>query len=324
MNTTKYITKMFGLIFLIGGKRLLGIKKRADWPLKTELLWATTRLTLLSSNKYGLAWLKNLSKSYSPKPIFAEKVSIDAVDSKVGSYLKIAPIANAPQKLIIYFHGGGYVTGSPKAIVEFSSRLALKTAALVLTPFYPTAPEKTYPAAHQFASAFVQYVLTKYPNSTPFIAGDSAGAALALSAIKNLNCSLSKRLKGCILISPWVDPLAQKGSIQFNSKNDVGNREFVVACYHTYLNGAIPLEKYPLRFDAQNIPSLPPTFISIGDTEILLDQTKKLSEDIQTQGTQTTTMVYQGMFHTFWNMAPRLKEADRLIEDLANWMHKKN
>ena len=314
--TFKVTAKVFGVLF----KRLGGQKKYPNWSFKKELIWTTTRTTLVASNDYGLEWLKKLSSSFSPKPQLASFVEVETIDTSIGSYQNITPKSSTSvnQPTIIYFHGGGYVTGSPKANIEFTTRLAIQSEAKLIVPFYPTAPEKVYPAAHQFASELVKLLLSEKENI--YLAGDSAGATLVLSTIKNLSKEQFDKIKGCILISPWVEPLSNEGSILSNTNNDVGDRDFLVACYNAYMNGQNPAPSFPLTFDKNNLIELPKTLLTIGSGEMLLDQTNRLNEHLKELDTPTKLLTYESMFHTFWNLAPNIEEAEQIIKDIAEWV----
>ena len=320
MNTLKYALRIIVAIFALLFRRLIGKKKNPNWDLKTELIWKTTRLTILSSNRYGLVWFKGLSRNYKPKPQLKDQVEIKENETETGSYLHIKPKEIDNNKIIIYFHGGGYVTGSPNANIEFTTKLASQSESELIVPFYPTAPEQTYPAAHQFSLSFIQNILNDFGNKEIYIAGDSAGAGLVLSSIINLNNSDFDKIKGCILISPWVEPLSTVGTIQTNVMNDVGDKDFLFACYHAYMNNKKVIEQYPLTFDQTNLKKLPKTLLTVGSGEMLVDQTNRLNENLQYLRTKTELLTYDTMFHTFWNLTPQLKEADKLIEDIGNWI----
>jgi acetyl esterase/lipase len=323
MKNISYTFRIIGTVLGVILKRIAGHKKQPDWSFQTEMMWATTRLTLLSSQRYGLPWLKKLSNSFKPKPQLKDSVSTTQKDNQAGSYLELKPLTkdNSQQRIIIYFHGGGYVTGNPFATSAFTTRIADRTPSTVLVPFYPTAPEHTYPTAHRFAVTFTASVISENQDAEIILAGDSAGGALVISSFMSLKGSSREKIKACILISPWVDPLAAGGSIKANADNDVGDRDFVVACHDLYLQGQKLQDAFPLTFTEQNLPQLPPTFLSVGSVEILLDQTQTLAKDLQQKGTHTSLKVYKGMFHTFWNMVPGMKAGEQLIEDIAEWMN---
>lgn len=319
MKTLFYIVSILIEILKVCLRRIVGIKKEPNWNLKTELIWASTRTALLSSNKFGLIWLKELSSKYRPKPKMGDQIHITTISSSSGNYKNVLPdkISN---KIIVYFHGGGYVAGSPDTCIEFISRLAITARAQVLVPYYPTAPENTYPLTNEFAQNIIQHILKKHPNNDIYLAGDSAGAALVLSAAKNIDIT---SVKGFVLISPWIEPKSANGSVHINAELDVGDQEFLKNCYDAYVNGAELLEEHPLTFNKTNLKKLPPTLTTVGTNEMLLDQVFRLSENLKGLKTETSLLYYKSMFHTFWNMAPNIKEANKLIDDVSNWIHEK-
>lgn len=78
---------------------------------------------------------------------------------------------------ILYFHGGGFVSGSPRTHFELCAWLGHVSRRRVISVSYPLAPESRYPAQRNAA----RVILSRF--SQPIIlAGDSAGAALALWA----------------------------------------------------------------------------------------------------------------------------------------------
>ncbi len=324
MKNVTYFINILLEFLLVLGRRLVGKKHHSNWSLKTELIWASTRLTILSSNKLGLDWYKQLGEKFKPKPTQADLVEIQKIEKGSTRFLIIRPSesSNAIKSGIIYFHGGGFVAGSPETSIEFLTRLAIKTEKIVYAPFYPLAPENVYPAANIFAMNFTEMILEKYAKEECYLAGDSAGASLVLSTMKNLKNSAL--IKGCILISPWVKPLADSGSIEINSDNDVGNREFLIACYKAYLQNNEILSEYPLTFTKENLPSLPRTMVTVGELEMLLDQTLELANHLKDKSTLVELKQYQSMFHTFWNLAPNIKQAENLISDVGEWLNKQN
>ena len=301
-------------------KRLLGKKHVSNWNLQTELIWATTRYTLLSANKFGLTWLKSLSNNYKPKAKFSNQFVAKKIQNEGRSYLKITPKTDGKIKnSIIYFHGGGYVTGSPNVIIEFISKLALSTNSEVLAPFYPTAPEEQYPKAHVFSSKLVESILNEHKDNKFYLGGDSAGGALVLSVFRNMTTANKSRIKGCFLISPWVEPTSKTGTIQTNSEKDVADGDYLMECYNTYVSKKEIQHEYPIDFNSTNLVKLPKTLITIGTHEMLLDQALRLNENLKALNTETTLLKYDEMFHTFWNHSSKIQEADKLIEDIAIW-----
>ena len=103
---------------------------------------------------------------------------------------------NSVKSVILFAHGGGFITGSPEAYSDFLSRAAQRVSVPVLVPDYAKAPEKPYPAAlqdmmdvYQFlrsADAKVADMIGFQPEDV-ILSGDSAGSNLALAMTIALN-----------------------------------------------------------------------------------------------------------------------------------------
>ncbi|MDH2327102.1 alpha/beta hydrolase [Cereibacter sp. SYSU M97828] len=77
-------------------------------------------------------------------------------------------------RTILYFHGGGWVVGSPRSHAGICQRLATACDATVIAPEYRLAPEHPFPAAQQDALACLRAL-----RAGVIVAGDSAGGNLA-------------------------------------------------------------------------------------------------------------------------------------------------
>src|SRR5215469_16471852 len=58
----------------------------------------------------------------------------------------IRPSGEAPQRLLLYFHGGGYISGSPASHRALIARLCRAAGAAALSLEYRLAPEFPFPA----------------------------------------------------------------------------------------------------------------------------------------------------------------------------------
>lgn len=303
-------------------KRSVGLKKYPNWSIKTEIIWATSRMTLMASTKYGLGWLKEFSKRMAPSLASYKQVKISEQTCETTRFLKILPNGFWSQrKTIIYFHGGGYVLGSPETSLGFLTQLSKASKNVICVPDYPKSPEERYPKAQIESLSFVKEMIETHGNL--ILMGDSAGAALVLSVYHGLTIDERKCVFGAILISPWIEPLATSGSINYNSDNDIGDRTFVTNCYQLYLGDRSERAEFPMTFDATNIPTLPKTFIGVGTAEILVEQSRELKDNLTNVGSEVSFKLYQNMFHTFWNHPSSIPEASQLIKDISVWLTNK-
>jgi len=114
---------------------------------------------------------------------------------------------------IFYLHGGGYFSSQPGTYLLFLLRLAESIVAQSQTVSifaldYHLAPEHCYPTQLREATAAYSYLIKDQgiPPEKIVVAGDSAGAHLALSFLIDLQTSKEKASKpaGLVLVSPWL------------------------------------------------------------------------------------------------------------------------
>ena len=87
--------------------------------------------------------------------------------------------------MMLYFHGGGWVTGDLDSHDATARALARRTGAIVVSAIYRLAPEAQFPAAHEDADAIWKWLVThaRGLGGDPHrmaVAGEDAGANLAM------------------------------------------------------------------------------------------------------------------------------------------------
>jgi acetyl esterase/lipase len=96
----------------------------------------------------------------SPDPSKAETVTIPAVDDRPDLRVLIhRPEAlTGPPPVVLYFHGGGLLAGTPDMMVGASDKIARETGSVVVAPDYRLAPEHRFPAALDDAYATLIWI----------------------------------------------------------------------------------------------------------------------------------------------------------------------
>ncbi|MGE0241685.1 MAG: alpha/beta hydrolase fold domain-containing protein [Parvibaculaceae bacterium] len=95
-------------------------------------------------------------------------------------------------RAILYFHGGGWIVGSPATHADITSALAAVTGLPVISVDYRLAPECAARDMIADGLAVLRHFLGQYKSA--ILCGDSAGGALALAVERN-----AAALKGNIL-----------------------------------------------------------------------------------------------------------------------------
>ena len=210
-------------------------------------------------------------------------------------------------KALLYFHGGGYCSGSiashRRLVTEAGRAARLRTLAID----YRRAPEHPYPAAHDDALATWRFLRSQgYPANGIAVGGDSAGGNLALALIERLRAA-GEELPACAwLVSPWTDLTMSGATLQ--AKDDVDS--LIHKAYLTELADAYappPLDRRdplisPLFAD---LSGFPPMLIQVGSAETLLADATRLAEAAGVADVSVTLEIWPHMIHAWpvWNAA---------------------
>lgn len=106
--------------------------------------------------------------------------------------------ASAPA--VIYFHGGGFIVGSPETHRIVTAWIAHLTRVPVISIRYRLAPEHQLPAQREDAVAAIRRQLAVYPRLR--IMGDSAGAMLSLWGHAGLTAEERGKIEDLVLFYP--------------------------------------------------------------------------------------------------------------------------
>ena len=99
-----------------------------------------------------------------------------------ADWITVDPIET--DRVVLYFHGGGYVMGSRYTHRGLAGRIARATRGRVLLPDYRLAPEHPFPAAVEDAMTRWRWLVSGgHTPGNMAVAGDSAGGGLALATL---------------------------------------------------------------------------------------------------------------------------------------------
>jgi acetyl esterase/lipase len=226
-----------------------------------------------------------------------------------------------PADVILYFHGGVYVIGSAAATVPLVSDLARRTATKVITVDYRLAPEHPFPAALQDARAAYEGLLEQGVDPDRIaLAGESAGAGLAVATLVALRDAGKTLPSSAFLMSPYVDLTLSGESLVNKAPLDPiltpdGLRQRVT----DYVADADPSDPYvsPIHGD---LAGLPPMLIQVGSHEILLSDAIRLAARAATADVAVTLDVVPGVPHVFQAYAAVLDEGNAALDRAATFV----
>ena len=263
------------------------------------------------------ASLKMLPKL--PKSLSLEKARISEIDVEWLAH------ENAdPAKVILYLHGGGYVSGTLGMYHQLCGTLSEVSGMRVLLPDYRLAPDYPFPAALEDAlSAYTWLLANGFSAENILIAGDSAGGGLTLATTLAIRDEGRPLPRGLVCLSPWTDLTFSGASHQTNAdKEIVLYPENLRLWAEKYLGFADPRTPHisPAFADMKNFP---PMLIQVGSDEAFLDDARMVAERAQSAGVDVTLTVYEGMWHV-WQTVGILPEAKQAFTEIGTFIKTKS
>jgi acetyl esterase/lipase len=237
----------------------------------------------------------------------------------------IVPDGSSAANVILYFHGGGFVSCSPQTHRPITAALARDSGCRVLVIDYRLAPEHPFPMAFTQTVAAYHWLLRHGAKpDTIAIAGDSAGGGLTLALLAALRRHEPGSLPACaVAFSPWTDLTGSGASITANDGrcamfHPLTITEFAAA----YLGGAPARDPRasPLFAD---LSGLPPVMLHVGSSELLLDDSRRVHDAIQAAGGDSTLHVFDGVPHGWQLLDGLVPEARSSLAEAASFIRAK-
>ena len=227
----------------------------------------------------------------------------------------LSPEIYASNRVLIYIHGGCFVAGSRASYRSFCSSLASKAFSRVIVPEFRLSPAYPCPAAIEDIQTVFRAVYTEEQvacslnaeegkTKTPeiIIAADGSGASLACALILNLRDRYRSCIKHLILFSPWLDVSPTSRILTAKKANDeILNADVIrqSASDYTYAANTSSPSVSPLLATDEQLQNFPPTFIQMGEKEILLDDAKAFTKRLIANGNKCTLDIWPDMMFMF-------------------------
>ncbi len=227
-----------------------------------------------------------------------------------------------PIPVMLFLHGGSFMSGDFPTYSRLIRRLALTTNSLVVAPMYRLAPQYPFPVPLEDSFVAYQWVLDHAEEyggdlSTFTVSGDSAGGNLAMVlALLAANRGVEMP-HGLILYYPVLD----LRDVPYISREyyDGGlggffflDRPYAERIRDAYLAGADDTNPYlsPLLAD---IPAgFPPVLQIVGQVDPLRDDVYYMDIKLRRLGVSVETHIFDSMPHGFMSLDSFLKkEANR-------------
>jgi acetyl esterase/lipase len=249
---------------------------------------------------------------------------MDVTQGKLGAIPGEWVGASGDSRIILYFHGGGYVAGSPESHRPLVGKLVAASGVGAFSVGYRLAPECFFPAAVRDGIDAYRALLGKGVSaSSVILAGDEAGGGLAFAvtlAIRNAGLGMPG---GVVALSPWADMSLSGLSMLSNRKSDpVLDWETLFLSARHYLRKSNPCDAYASPAYS-SFTDFPPVMVHAGAGEILRDDASKLGDRAAAANVPVSVEIYDGMGHLFQVESGR-NEAKVSLSRLAQFIRAKS
>ena len=229
------------------------------------------------------------------------------------------PPATTPG-IILFLHGGGFVFGSATSSVGLVADLARAASARAITVDYRLAPEHPYPAAIDDAISAYRSLLADHPGTHVTVAGESAGANVALVMLLEARRQRIPMPAAIVLMSPLTDLNATSDSYRTKSGRDPKLTRQAIRTRAADYAGSARLDRPELSPVNANLSGFPPMLIQVGSNEVLLDDSLRLAARAASDDVDVTLEVTAVVPHVFQAFAAILDEGAQALENAGAFL----
>ncbi|MFI7195513.1 alpha/beta hydrolase fold domain-containing protein [Nocardia nova] len=292
---------------------------------RTEALARAEKMYLEGFPDPATATIEDLRDAYDRLLLqFPLPEGIEPVGGEAGGVpvLSVTAKGAARDKVLVWFHGGGYSMGSARGFQNLAHTLSRAAGVTVVVPDYRLSPEHVFPAALDDGAAVLSALVAEYGAGNTAAGGDSAGGGLALAALTVLRDKGEALPGAAVFISPLLDLTASGASVdEFDGKDIAVSRGSILNISGAYLQGRDPKDPLVSPLFAE-LGGLPPALFMVGSGEVLLDDSRRAAASITSAGGSASVSLYDDMCHVWPLFAAILPEGVQAAEEAGAFIRK--
>lgn len=256
-------------------------------------------------------------------PLDRAPATISAVDAGGVDARWIDAPGALSDRVLIYFHGGGFKIGSATSHQDLMARLSAAASCRVLGLNYRLMPEHRFPAPIEDAQKAYRWVLAQgiAPQRVAF-AGDSAGGGLVASTMLALREAGQPLPSAGVMLSALTDFETCGESYDTRAAADpIHQKPMIQALARMYL-GTTHSARDPLASPLYGeLRGLPPLLLQVGDRETGLDDSRLFAEAARKAGVDVRLSIWDGMIHVFQQFPDDLPQAGQAIAEIGDFLN---
>ncbi len=224
-----------------------------------------------------------------------------------------------PTATIVYFHGGGFMTGDVDTHDRTTRRICVATGATVISVHYRLSPEHPFPAGFDDSYDVTAWAAERYPDRPLLVAGDSAGGCLSACVALKARDVGAPRIAAQVLIYPGVNADLGTPSMIALGQGEYGlNLPDLATMLDNYLPSPADRESaYALPGNATSLHDLPPAIVASAGFDPLLSSNEEYATRLRDAGVAVVYQPQPTLIHGWTEFVGRSPAAAAAVDELT-------
>lgn len=274
--------------------------------------------------------LKGIKKTFSQSPINYLELRKEDVHTPKGRYFKTNKISTfsilktkitqvennlESDKLLIYFHGGAFVSGPMQHHWDSIEVMSKNTKCNIWVCNYPKAPESKIEEISINIDSIYQKAISMYKSDNIILMGDSVGGTLSIALTQRLIQNKINLPSKIILISPVLDASLTNPKIdEMDKKDPMLSKNGVKSAKKMCSENLMDVRISPIY---GNFKFFPKTYLYISENDITNPDQLELLNKLKEENVPTCTVYGKEMPH-IWPLLPFMKESKISLNEIIN------
>lgn len=281
--------------------------------------------------------LKGVKKDFSKAPIDYKKIRKEDIHHPSGKFLKqnsespfkilktsITEVKsdNASNKLLLFVHGGAFISGPSKIHWDTLQFIAKQTNHVIWMCDYPKAPEHQITEISNNIDAVYTAALNKYDSNQISLIGDSVGGTLVTALMQRLIRNKAQLPHKVILVSPVMDASLTNSEIDKVDKVDPMLSKQGVLSAKKMCAGDVDLKNEMISPLYGSFDNFPETVLFMAENDITYPDQKLAAIKLTEANVKVELIAGKGMPH-IWPYLPVMKEAKLALNKIVAQLNNK-
>lgn len=219
---------------------------------------------------------------------------------------------------LFYVFGGGFIVGDPETDMPVIGALAEWCGVEVIAPRYRLAPEHPAPAAGD--DCWAVYAAMAAEPGRLLVAGESAGGNLALLTAQRAVAESVRTPSAMALLSPAADLRTDRALFGTVADHDPSLSYQLILDVASVYPGNLSLDDPALSPGLGPMDGLPPTVLTTGTYDLLMEMTLRLARRLRSAGVEVECNVWPGLWHVF-EFYDEFPESAASLADIAGFLN---